>query len=200
MVESSAETETELEVSVCGDPPKYLRMTETPAAPTDPFAPDALNVREGLDPVDPAFVHVLRVTTALTLLPLAVAATLVDILVMPRIGGPFGLLSVAAWLIAIVMIVTFPARRVTRWGFKIGEGQLRVARGWLFRTDTIVPFVRVQHIDVGQGPVERLFGLSHLVVHTSGTHNSMVTLPGLHADLAAAMRETIRRHIQTDFA
>ena len=51
-----------------------------------------------------------------------------------------------------------------------------------------------------QGPVERWFGLSHLVVHTSGTHNSTVTLPGLHADLAAAMRETIRRHIQTDFA
>ena len=70
----------------------------------------------------------------------------------------------------------------------------------LFRSDTIVPFVRGQHIDVGQGPVERWFGLSHLVVHTSGTHNSMVTLPGLHADLAAAMRETIRRHIQTDFA
>ena len=44
------------------------------------------------------------------------------------------------------------------------------------------------------------FGLSHLVVHTSGTHNSMVVLPGLPADLAAAMRETIRRHIQTDFA
>src|SRR3546814_15781801 len=70
----------------------------------------------------------------------------------------------------------------------------------LFRTDTIVPFVRVQHIDVGQGPVERLFSLSHLIVHTSGTHNSTVTLPGLRADLAAAMRETIRRHIQTDFA
>ena len=74
------------------------------------------------------------------------------------------------------------------------------ARGWLFRTDTIVPFVRVQHIDVGQGPIERWFGLSHLIVHTSGTHNSTVTLPGLPSDRAAAMRETIRRHIQTDFA
>src|SRR3546814_2244118 len=61
-------------------------------------------------------------------------------------------------------ILTFPARRAQRWGFKIGEGQLRVARGWLFRTDTIVPFVRVQHIDVGHGPVERWFGLSHLEI------------------------------------
>ncbi|WP_374523720.1 PH domain-containing protein [Sphingopyxis sp.] len=175
-------------------------MTDTPAAPTDPFAPDALNASEGLDPVDPAFTHVLRITIALQMLPLAIVATLVDFLVMPQIDGPFGLLTVASWLLAIIAIVTVPARRVARWGYKIGEGQLRVAHGWLFRTDTIVPFVRVQHIDVGQGPVERWFGLSHLVVHTSGTHNSMVTLPGLHADLAAAMRETIRRHIQTDFA
>jgi len=176
-------------------------MTETPAAaPTDPFAPDALNAGEGLDSVDPAYSHVLRATIALNLLPLAIAASVVDVLVVPRIGGPSGLLSVAAWLLAIIAIVTIPARRVSRWGFKIGGGQLRVARGWLFRTDTIVPFVRVQHIDVGQGPVERWFGLSHLVVHTSGTHNSTVTLPGLRADLAAAMRETIRRHIQTDFA
>src|SRR3546814_4233663 len=123
-----------------------------------------------------------------------------DLLVVREIGGPYGLLTVLAWLLGAIAVVTFPARRVQRWGFKIGEGQLRVARGWLFRTDTIVPFVRVQHIDVGQGPVERLFSLSHLIVHTSGTHNSTVTLPGLRADLAAAMRETIRRHIPTDFA
>ncbi|MGN6689427.1 MAG: PH domain-containing protein [Sphingopyxis sp.] len=175
-------------------------MTDTDASPTDPFAHDALNASEGLDPVDPAYAHVVRASIALTILPVAIGATLVDFLVMPQIEGPFGLLTVASWLLAIIAVVVVPARRVSRWGYKIGEGQLRVARGWLFRTDTIVPFVRVQHIDVGQGPVERWFGLSHLVVHTSGTHNSMVTLPGLRADLAAAMRETIRRHIQTDFA
>lgn len=176
-------------------------MTDAPSPPpTDPFAHDALNAAEGLDPVDPAYAHVVRITTAINLIPLAIGATVVDFLVMPQIDGPVGLLTVASWLLTVITIVTLPARRVSRWGFKIGEGQLRVARGWLFRTDTIVPFVRVQHIDVGQGPVERWFGLSHLVVHTSGTHNSTVTLPGLHADLAAAMRETIRRHIQTDFA
>lgn len=175
-------------------------MTDTAAAPTDPFAPDALNVREGLDPVDPAYGHVVRVTTALNLIPVAIGASLFDALVIPQVDGPYGLITTAAWLLAAIAIVTLPARRVSRWGYRIGEGQLRVARGWLFRTDTIVPFVRVQHIDVGQGPVERWFGLSHLVVHTSGTHNSTVTLPGLRADLAAAMRETIRRHIQTDFA
>ena len=125
-------------------------MTDTQAAPTDPFAHDALNAVEGLDPVDPAYAHVVRITTALNLIPLAIGASVADWLVMPQIGGPYGLLTTAAWLFAILGIVTLPARRVARWGYRIGEGQLRVARGWLFRTDTIVPFVRAQQIDVGQ--------------------------------------------------
>ena len=93
-----------------------------------------------------------------------------------------------------------PARRYERLGFALGDEDLRVARGYFFRTDTIVPFVRVQHIDVGQGVIERRYGLSHLVVHTSGTHNSTVTLPGLPARHAAEMRDAIRRHIVSDFA
>src|SRR3546814_1940221 len=128
-------------------------MTETVAVhPTDPFDSHALNAAEGLDPVDPAYAHVLRVSALLGALPVAVAATALDLLVVREIGGPYGLLTVLAWLLGAIAVVTFPARRVQRWGFKIGEGQLRVARGWLFRTDTIVTFVRVQHIDVGQGP------------------------------------------------
>ena len=176
-------------------------MTDSAAVhPIDPFDPQAINAVEGLDPVDPAFVHVLRITALLNMVPLAIGASVLDYLLIRHLEGPYGLITALAWTIAAAVVLLFPARRAQRWGYKIGAGQLRVARGWLFRTDTIVPFVRVQHIDVGQGPIERAFGLSHLIVHTSGTHNSTVTLPGLPADLAAAMRETIRRHIQTDFA
>lgn len=167
----------------------------TAPAPT-PAIPDA----DGLLPVDPAFTQVLRISIALAWLPIALGATLADRLIMPQIDGPYGLITAAAWLFAVLAVVIFPARRYAHIGYALGADDLRVARGFLFRTDTIVPFVRVQHIDVGQGPVERRYGLSHLVVHTSGTHNSTVTLPGLPADQAAAMRETIRRHIQSDFA
>lgn len=175
-------------------------MTETAPAPPDPNDPTVFLAAEGLRPVEPAYTSVLRIGSALTLVPLAIGATVMDYVLIRHIEGPYGLLTALAWLVALLIVVTFPARRVARWGYAVGEGQLRVARGWLRRTDTIVPFVRVQHIDVGQGPVERWFGLSHLIVHTSGTHNSTVTLPGLTAEQAAAMRETIRRHIQTDFA
>lgn len=175
-------------------------MTDNAPPPTDPFDPAALSAADGLDPVDPAYAGVLRIVTLINMVPIAIAASVADALLIRHLEGPYGLLTALAWIIAILVVATFPSRRVSRWGYRIDDSELRVARGWLFRTDTIVPFVRVQHIDVGQGPIERWYGLSHLVVHTSGTHNSTVMLPGLKSEQAAAMRETIRRHIQTDFA
>ena len=99
----------------------------------------------------------------------------------------------------ILLILIFPIRRVASIRYHISEDHIRIRRGFLFTVDTIVPFVRVQHIDVRQGPLERALGLSRLSVYTSGVVNLTVTLPGLEADLADAMRETIHRHILTDF-
>ena len=76
--------------------------------------------------------------------------------------------------------------------------QERVVRGLLFRSDTVVPFGRVQHIDVNQGPLERFFGIATLTLHTAGNHNASVSLPGLGEDLAREMRETIRAHIRRE--
>ena len=77
---------------------------------------------------------------------------------------------------------------------------LQVLRGWLFHTDTVVPLVRVQHLDVTRGPLDKLFGTASLVIHTAGTHNSIVALPGLSPERAAELRDAIRQHVRTDFA
>ena len=101
-------------------------------------------------------------------------------------------------LLAFVAIVVAPQRVYRRLGYAIDGRMLRVVRGWLFHADTIVPFVRVQHIDVTHGPIDKLFGIANLVVHTAGTHNSIVTLPGLAPDTAAAIRDQIRAEIRAD--
>ena len=85
-------------------------------------------------------------------------------------------------------------------GYAIDGRLLPTVRGWLFHTDTVVPFVRVQHIDVTRGPVDKMFGTATLVVHTAGTHNSIVTLPGLAPERAAPIRDIIREHVPTHFA
>lgn len=168
-------------------------MSEMPQPAPEPCTDD-------LQPVDPDYAKVLRIATLFNAAPLAIGLTAVDLFAIRAAAWPTGLLTAAAWMLVLIVVAVVPSRRYAHIGYALGDAELRVARGFFFRLDTIVPFVRVQHIDVGQGPVERRYGLSHLVVHTSGTHNSMVTLPGLPSATAAAMRDAIRGHIQSDFA
>jgi uncharacterized protein len=147
-----------------------------------------------LTPLDPAHVKLLRVQAAIMALPFMIASLVLESAELVPTGAfVVPVLLAAAWAIARV-----PLRRHAARGYDLGTDRLRVARGLWFRSDTVVPFGRVQHIDVTQGPLERLFGLATLVVHTAGTHNASVPLPGLAQADAAAMRESIRAHIKRE--
>jgi len=181
----------------------YVHAMSTSSDPQqdNPPAPaSGILTGAGLDRVEAAYADVMRVTTLLSGAPVAICATVADFAWGAALGIPAGILSLGAWLALAVCAIVLPSRRYMRIGYQLTDDELRVAHGLFFRNDTIVPFVRVQHIDLEQGPVERQYGLSSLVVHTSGTHNSTVTLPGLRTEVATAMRDTIRRQILSDFA
>jgi membrane protein YdbS with pleckstrin-like domain len=78
------------------------------------------------------------------------------------------------------------------------EDELHIQHGLWTRTRTVVPFGRVQHIDVAQGPIERAFGVGSLILHTAGTRSSAVDLPGLEFGEAGQMRDVIRSKIRQD--
>lgn len=153
---------------------------------------------EGLRPVEPGYAHVIRLTVMLTVLPFVVGAGVLEAVLAAEGGIQSGAILAPVLALAAFIVVFLPKRKWRRWGYSGAGDQLRVARGWLFRTDTIVPFKRIQHIDVAQGPIERVFGLASLTVHTAGTHNSIVTLPGLTRDDAEAMRDAMRLHIRRE--
>ena len=151
-----------------------------------------------LQHVEPGYRHVLRLRLLVLWLPLSVAALVADNAALSE--TPFyGLTSAVVVLIAILVIAIAPQRIYRRLRYGLTERLLQVVRGWLFHTDTIVPFVRVQHLDVTRGPLDKMFGTATLVVHTAGTRNSIVTVPGLAPDRAAEIRDIIREHIRTDF-
>lgn len=152
----------------------------------------------GLTPVEPGYKQVLRVRAAIFWIPVAIGAAIADQLLLT--GTLFhGLPGALTALLALVAVLVVPARRYRRLGYALHPKLLQVVRGWLFHTDTIVPLVRVQHIDVTRGPLDKGFGTATLVLHTAGTHNSIVVLPGLAPDKATAIRDEIRQHIRTDF-
>lgn len=149
---------------------------------------------ESLTKLHPNHVKALRLTTIIGSIPFIIAALVLE---SANILPPAVIVTPVA-LLALIVILRIPLRRHLARGYAMSADRLRVVRGILFRSDTIVPFGRVQHIDVNQGPIERFYDIATLTLHTAGTHNASVNLPGLEHSLAMKMREEIRSHIKRE--
>jgi membrane protein YdbS with pleckstrin-like domain len=149
---------------------------------------------EDLTPLDPRHITVTRIASAIFMTVFIIGAGVLETAKL----APIGTFIMPVTLIALYYAWAVPARKYARWGYHMGGDRLRIVRGFMFHSDTIVPFGRIQHIDVEQGPIQRPYGIATLQVHTAGNHNSTVSLPGLTHENALAMREVIRAHIKRD--
>ena len=76
----------------------------------------------------------------------------------------------------------------------------RYRRGRIFFRETRVPASRVQHLDLKHGPLERRWKLATLVIHTAGSKMSAVSVTGLDAEDAEALRDRLARQLDDDDA
>lgn len=151
-----------------------------------------------LTKLHPNYKLVMRVGAVILALVLLVIAIILDGAVSENTPVPFGVFTGIGVLVALFLVIRVPTARYNARGYQISRDRLRVVRGIMWRSDTIVPFGRVQHIDVDQGPVERALDIATMTLHTAGSHNASVSLPGLGHELAVQMREEIREHIKRE--
>ena len=107
-----------------------------------------------------------------------------------EVPGPPGL---AAGLVAVAGGVAawwVPRASYRIWRYQLAEDALELRRGLVRRIHSAIPYFRVQHIDVAQGPVERAVGLSRLVLHTASAGTD-ATIPGIAAGDAEGLRRLI---------
>lgn len=187
-----------METTVPSQSPDPLSAGLGPAVSASPSTLGVVDDDAELTKLDPKYVTALRLTTTLTMVPLLIGAIVAEEGIAENTVLPPGILAGSVLLLALFLIIRMPTRRYAARGYQISADRLRVVRGILFHSDTIVPFGRVQHIDVDQGPIERFFDIATLTVHTAGNHNASVQLPGLNHDLAKDMREDIRAHIKRE--
>ena len=144
--------------------------------------------------LDPRYTTVMRIEGLLTTLPFVIGA---GVLSIAELVPPWAI-AIPVLILAAVLVILLPMKRFRSRGYDMADDRLRVVKGVMFHADTVVPFSRVQHLDVEQGPLERAFGIARLILHTAGTHNSSVTLPGLAHPIAVEMREAIRQHVKRE--
>lgn len=82
------------------------------------------------------------------------------------------------------------SRTVRTWGYAERDQDLLVRHGLLTRRLSIVPYGRIQLIDLSAGPVERMFGLTTVQVRTAAL-GSNTEVPGLDPQVAAALRDRL---------
>ncbi|MDL4840901.1 PH domain-containing protein [Aquibacillus rhizosphaerae] len=101
----------------------------------------------------------------------------------------YGTIFIAISLIEVILTVIFiPKLRWNRWRYEVFDQEIYIQHGILIVSRTLVPMIRVQHVDTKQGPILKKYGLSSLTVSTAATTHE---IPALLEEEAAALRDRI---------
>lgn len=93
---------------------------------------------------------------------------------------------VLCFWIVFTEVKAFPRR-----GYLIRNHDVNYRKGWLFRSVVSIPYNRIQHSEVVQGPISRAMKLSTLKVYTAGGSTSDLSISGLEPNEAERLREWI---------
>ena len=155
-----------------------MDQQEVEPAPTSP-PPGA----DGDRMLEQRVVLVWRLALLPALIPPTVAlGLLLRVLPFPGWVLALPLAALAAWIVGPLQTL-----RWRRWSWRLTDMAIELRSGVLTRRHVVVPYFRVQQIDVLEGPIERLLGLATLTVTTASAGGS-VSLPGLPAAAAPAVR------------
>ncbi len=109
------------------------------------------------------------------------------------VGSVFSVVALLLIYSALIIYFGFPKK-----GYLIRENDISFQRGLIFFTSTSVPFNRIQHVEVSQGILAKIFKLSSLKIYTAGGSASDLSIPGLPKETAGKLKdflsEKISRH------
>ncbi len=106
-------------------------------------------------------------------------------------GGPLaGIISAVGMLLLGALWSWFLRRRFRAWRYQERNEDLLVARGVMVQRLSVVPYGRMQFVEVTAGPIERLFQLSTVKLHTAAAASD-ARIPGLEQAEAARLRDRL---------
>ncbi len=102
---------------------------------------------------------------------------------------PIGLIVLGSFLalnttFLVIAYVVFPTRK-----YLLRQHDISYESGKIFYGMTTIPLNRIQHVSLGQGPLEKAYNLAHLKIYTAGGSQADLTLPGLQKSKAEELKE-----------
>lgn len=129
--------------------------------------------------------------TAVLYLIIPVALLAGSIAAFVYISWPWWVIAIAVSLLIIDIIFfvfLIPRLRWRRWRYEVFEQEVYIQHGIIIRRRTLVPMLRVQHVDTKQGPILKKFSLATVTISTAATTHE---IPALTEEEASGLRDRI---------
>jgi len=96
--------------------------------------------------------------------------------------------AIVVFAAALALGLLHARRLYASWRWALREDDVLARYGVVFRVARSIPRVRVQHVDVHSGPIDRALGLVEVSLHVAGSAGPVLTIPGLAPAEAEALR------------
>lgn len=147
----------------------------------DPTCPEKIQ----FTPVSPALVRVRVLSLIISAVVELSVIALIAYFTIPYVWILAGVvLLVNLWLIWLV------SRQVRAIGYHEGDTEFFIRKGIMFKKLTVIPYGRIQFVDVNEGPIARHYGITSIELHTASVETAG-TLDGLPAAEAARLRDML---------
>jgi uncharacterized protein len=120
----------------------------------------------------------------------AVGGAFFGLVFLATVGAPAALAALAVVLGLGAALSWFVRRRYRAWRYLERHEDLIVARGVMVQRLSVVPYGRMQFVELTAGPIERLFQLSTVKLHTAAAASD-ARIPGLERAEAARLRDRL---------
>ncbi len=122
---------------------------------------------------------------------LFIAGIIVAAILMKDI--PIMLRWISTSIVILIFVWYFAMSRRTYYSrsYAVRQKDILYKKGLLFRSTTVIPFNRIQHLEVVSGPVDRFYDLASLKIYTAGGVQSDLSIPGLINSDASRLKSFI---------
>jgi len=100
---------------------------------------------------------------------------------------------VAVYLLIAGLLLFLSYKGYFMKAYALRQNDIIYKSGYIWRSRIVIPFNRVQHCEINNGPIDRMFGLSSLKLYTAGGSSSDLTIPGLNPQMAQDLKDFIVR-------
>ena len=125
----------------------------------------------------------------LSVLPFFGVVAIVGIVLALIVHPAFWALATAG-VIFLAFLAWLVPRQVSRIGWLETDDELLISKGRLWHQFTVVPFGRIQYVDVTAGPIAQAYGLQTVTLNTASS-TSDSSIPGMPAEEATALRHRL---------